>query len=279
MLRFHFETVDSTSTRAAQLAALNPGQNILVSARAQTAGRGRDGRPWQSPAGGAWFSLALPTACAPAAGADPDAYEALPLVAGYAVLRALRHLLAGSTAGMAATLEIKWPNDVLLEGGKAAGVLCERVLPALGPSAAAPADSPPLLLVGVGVNVNNDPAALGTPLRYPAASLHAVAGTPLDIDRVVECCAARVLSAKVGLERHGLTAELVAVLEAHLAWKRQRLVFEHAGQRLEGRCLGLDERGRLRVQIDGAVRVFSIGEIRHAMAADDLQPADAARSA
>jgi BirA family biotin operon repressor/biotin-[acetyl-CoA-carboxylase] ligase len=284
MLCLHLAHADSTNARAARLAALNRGRALLVTARTQSAGRGREGRPWHSPPGGAWFTVALPVA----PGTGPETYDPMPLLAGYAVLRALRHLLGTSRAGLAATLTLKWPNDVLLNGGKVAGILCERVLPALIPkripkrghsafpdgSVARAEEAPaPVLLVGVGVNVNVDPAALGPDLRYPAASLQQAAERKISVAQVATCCTARILLARQELERRGLTEPRLRLIEAHLAWLGQTITFEHQGQSLTGRCLGLDPRGHLRVAVGGAERVFAIGEICRLAPLDAGSPA------
>jgi BirA family transcriptional regulator, biotin operon repressor / biotin---[acetyl-CoA-carboxylase] ligase len=102
--RLHFRSTDSTNTQARRLAARGAPHGTLVTAAAQTAGRGRQGRTWSAPAGRALLcSLLL---------REPP--RLLPLLAGVAVAE-----LAGHGAA------IKWPNDVLLNGRKLAGILVE----------------------------------------------------------------------------------------------------------------------------------------------------------
>ena len=131
--RLHHREIDSTNRRARELASAGAPHGTLVTAGAQTAGRGRQGRRWEAPAGSALLcSLVL---------RDFDAL--LSLRAGLAV---------ADVAGEAA--RVKWPNDVQVEGRKVAGVLVEG-RPHEG-----------WAVVGIGVNVSAAPdlpdaAALG----------------------------------------------------------------------------------------------------------------------
>ncbi|NJL30706.1 MAG: hypothetical protein HC898_03235 [Phycisphaerales bacterium] len=85
MRTFFFDKVDSTSSQARVLAGEHPGEVLLVAARTQSQGRGREGREWASPAGGAWFTLVWPCR------REASAYEATPLVVGLAVLQVVRN--------------------------------------------------------------------------------------------------------------------------------------------------------------------------------------------
>jgi BirA family biotin operon repressor/biotin-[acetyl-CoA-carboxylase] ligase len=153
--RLHLRTTTSTNDRARELAAAGAPHGTLVTAAAQSAGRGRQGRTWSAPPGRALLmSLVL---------RDPPAL--LPLAAAVAVADA---------AGPQAT--IKWPNDVLLGGRKLAGILAEG-RPQEG-----------WAVLGVGLNVAVRPGDLPAELRDAAASLGLEPG---DVDAVL----ARVLAA------------------------------------------------------------------------------------
>jgi BirA family biotin operon repressor/biotin-[acetyl-CoA-carboxylase] ligase len=102
--RVHFRLVDSTNERARALAAGGAPHGTLVTAAGQSAGRGRQGRTWTAPSGRALLCSTVLR--------DPP--RLLPLAAGVAVAE-----LVGAGA------RIKWPNDVLLEGRKVAGILVE----------------------------------------------------------------------------------------------------------------------------------------------------------
>jgi BirA family biotin operon repressor/biotin-[acetyl-CoA-carboxylase] ligase len=155
-----YETIGSTSTEAlARAGGGDPGR-LWVVAREQTAGHGRRGRPWQTAAGNLAASLLIVQH-----ERRPDA-ATLGFVAGLALEKAIRLtspsvlVRLGLDAGSNGTgrLALKWPNDVLLDGAKVAGILLEAVTVS---------ERQHSLVVGIGVNVRHAPQ--GVP--YPATSL------------------------------------------------------------------------------------------------------------
>jgi BirA family biotin operon repressor/biotin-[acetyl-CoA-carboxylase] ligase len=146
------ETVGSTNDEARRLAEAGAAEGTLVWARAQTAGRGRLGRPWASPPGNLYASLILRPPIPPGAAAT------LSFVAAVAVADALAEV-----APPALPIALKWPNDVLLDGRKVAGILLEtQTTPGTTPDAALA-----FVVLGFGVNVMSHPADA----RYPATDL------------------------------------------------------------------------------------------------------------
>jgi BirA family transcriptional regulator, biotin operon repressor / biotin---[acetyl-CoA-carboxylase] ligase len=144
-----YEEIGSTNDRAKELAEAGAEHGEVVIAERQTAGRGRRGRPWISPARkNLYFSVVLRPDLPPARAAE------LTLVASLAVCDALRQ--ADVAAG------IKWPNDVLVSGRKIAGVLTEL---------AAEPDRVHWVVVGVGVNVNATAEDFPPELRPEATSV------------------------------------------------------------------------------------------------------------
>ncbi|MEX0890642.1 MAG: biotin--[acetyl-CoA-carboxylase] ligase [Gemmatimonadota bacterium] len=145
----------STNDDARALAEAGAAPGTVVLADSQSAGRGRRGRAWSDlPAQSVLLSMVWrPTGSAPAAA---------PLRAGLAVAQAVE----GVTDGRA-SVQVKWPNDVLLGGRKLAGILCESVLG--GPA--------PFVIVGVGLNVLQEPGSWQGPLAGTATSLRAELGS------------------------------------------------------------------------------------------------------
>jgi BirA family biotin operon repressor/biotin-[acetyl-CoA-carboxylase] ligase len=136
--RLHLRLTDSTNARARELAASGAPHGTLVTAREQTAGRGRQGRTWTAPPGRALLcSLVV---------RDPP--RLLPLLTGVAV---------ASVAGPEAVL--KWPNDVLLGGRKVAGILVEG----------RPAER--WAVIGIGLNVAVGPDDFPPELKATAGTL------------------------------------------------------------------------------------------------------------
>jgi BirA family transcriptional regulator, biotin operon repressor / biotin---[acetyl-CoA-carboxylase] ligase len=132
-----------------QLAVADPVRHRVVVADHQQAGRGRLDREWVTPPGAALtFSAVFDPVV------EPEWWPVIPLVAGYAVARAL---------GGFATL--KWPNDVMIDDRKVSGILVERVN-----------TRPPMVVIGIGVNVDQS----ADELPVPTATSLALAGHPVD---------------------------------------------------------------------------------------------------
>jgi BirA family biotin operon repressor/biotin-[acetyl-CoA-carboxylase] ligase len=127
------DSVASTQDRLHELAARGDPAGTAVLAAAQTEGRGRRGRHWASPRGGLWLSVLCRPAAAPA-------IEVLSLRVALSVARVVEARAPG------VALELKWPNDLLLDGRKLGGILCE---------ARWQGESPAWVAVGIGLNVAN----------------------------------------------------------------------------------------------------------------------------
>lgn len=212
---------------------------FAIVAERQTEGRGRRNREWESPRGGLWFSAAWPMA-------RPVAdYQEVPVLAG-AVLSSLLE----SDCNLHPL--VKWPNDVLIDDAKLAGILCQ----------AEASINRPVLIVGIGVNGNYPAAALSQKMRYPAATLMEKTGRRVDLRRLAERLAVRLEDALAFFEGEGL-APWLRYLNEHLAWKDERVACHdsNGGGSLEGRIEGIDERGRLLLLVDGRLRHLSQGEL------------------
>lgn len=137
----------STNDEAARLARAGARHGTIVTARAQDAGRGRDGRAWVSPPGGLYLSLVL--------------RPPLPLAMVPPITLAIGVAVCDAARGVGAPAHLKWPNDVLVGGRKLAGVLVEAQ------SQGSKLDA---VVVGIGVNLVASPA-----LAAPAIALAEVA--------------------------------------------------------------------------------------------------------
>jgi BirA family biotin operon repressor/biotin-[acetyl-CoA-carboxylase] ligase len=142
----HHGRLDSTNTRARELAAAGAAQGTVVTAGEQTAGRGRQGRVWTAPAGKALLYSAIVRPL-------QERHTTLPLAVPLAVCAAAEQLQPGIECG------VKWPNDVWLDGRKLAGVLIE----------ARPQDG--WAVVGVGLNLAIARDEFPPELRETATSL------------------------------------------------------------------------------------------------------------
>ena len=159
-----FDSIGSTNTEALAAAAAGDPGGIWFAALQQTSGRGRRGRAWASPYGNLAASLLI------VPDADPAVAATLGFVAGVALNRALSEILPaglvkvgidgadGDSGGAHARIALKWPNDVLADGAKLAGILLE---------AQKRPDGRHAIVIGFGVNVVAAPQGL----PYPAVSL------------------------------------------------------------------------------------------------------------
>lgn len=240
MHRIHFDTTDSTNSEARRLAAGRPGEVLLVTAATQSAGRGRHGRAWQSPLGGAWFSLVWPTRQPPAA------YANVSLLVAIAVRRAIAEVIN------AERLRIKWPNDVLVDGKKVSGILCEQWPGEAGASG--------VMVIGIGVNVDFNLALLPTDLRHPATTLGAAVGHAIPVDAVIDSVAEHLTKLLTEFEASGLNAELIKELRENLAYIGEERAWQSPKGEVSGKVLGVDDAGRLLLEVDGQVRACDVGE-------------------
>ncbi|HSW10197.1 MAG TPA: biotin--[acetyl-CoA-carboxylase] ligase [Bacillota bacterium] len=153
-----YATLPSTSTTVGEFGHQGWPEGLAVLADEQSSGRGRLGRSWHSPGGaGVWMSVLLRPAF------PPEQAPRLAITAGLSVARAIRR-----TAGLAC--DLKWPNDVLLNGRKLAGILAE---------VARAGDRSFFVVLGVGINVSVADDQWPPSLRAAATSLTA-AGCPAD---------------------------------------------------------------------------------------------------
>lgn len=230
--------VGSTNEEAARLAADGAPSLELVVAEAQTAGRGRRGRAWASPPGvNVYLSLLvrpeLPAQRAPE----------LSLVAAVATCEAIR------AAGVRARL--KWPNDVLANGKKLAGILCE---------VAADERDVRHAILGVGVNVNARLDELPEELRAVATSMLVESGAPIARP---DFAADLVASLTTWLARHdeegfGPVAARWRELSSTLG---AQVVVREGGRVLRGRAADLDDDGALLVATDEGLERILAGDV------------------
>jgi BirA family biotin operon repressor/biotin-[acetyl-CoA-carboxylase] ligase len=215
--RVHHRVTDSTNLRARELAMAGAPHGTLVTAAEQSAGRGRQGRAWSAPAGrGLLLSVVL---------RDPPAM--LPLIAAVAVAD-----VCGDGAA------IKWPNDVLLDARKVAGILVEG-RPQQG-----------WAVLGIGLNVAIGPDDLPEELRDRATGL---GREPSEVQAVL----GELLAALERRLADGPDAALAAWRERDAL--RGRTITWSGGS---GVAAGVDDGGRLLVDVDGGERVaLDAGEV------------------
>ncbi len=235
--RIHsFGKVGSTNDVARRIAQGGAPEGTIVLAETQASGRGRRGSAWHSPEGGLWFSVVLrPHLTAERAGG-------LSIVGALAVARA-----AGDAAGIATS--IKWPNDVVVDGRKLAGIMVET-----GGNGA--------LVVGVGLNVNVAPEDLPDLEWYEATSLLRETGRTF-VRGALLARIAREFETRYFLYKSPDHHELVE------EWRELSVVFGQQvrvtarGKILEGTVHALDDDGGIIVRLPAGAqeKVLPIGDV------------------
>jgi BirA family biotin operon repressor/biotin-[acetyl-CoA-carboxylase] ligase len=234
-------TVTSTNTVLLERGPPPQGESDVALAEFQSAGRGRRGRAWFAPPGGA-VCLSMSWTFAQV----PRDVGSLSLAIGVCVLRALGHL------GIA-DLQLKWPNDVLRGDAKLGGILIELRAEAAGPAC---------VVIGIGLNV-----ALGAAL---AAQISATGTAAADLTQagvprparnaiaaqVIESCIAGLLD----FERDGLRTFMDEWRHAD-ALRGRTITVSNGDERTRGLARGIDVTGALLVEAPQGVRKFVAGEV------------------
>lgn len=239
-----FHSAGSTNDVLRTLADAGAPAGTTVLADTQSRGRGQHGRAWLAPPGKALLvSVLLRPDLAAGRIASP---AVVPLRVGLAVARALERV-AGVRPG------IKWPNDLLLDGRKLAGILCEGVFGA----------GKAFVVAGIGVNVSQSPAELAAELRAPATSLRAAGARKLERSALAGAVIAAVAGLGAGAALPLSSAELEEFHARDVLLGREVVV----DGEVEGTAAGIAPDGALLVERDGAFTAVRAGSIRPAGAA------------
>jgi BirA family biotin operon repressor/biotin-[acetyl-CoA-carboxylase] ligase len=227
-----FDTLDSTNTEAANQARQGADEGLCVVADEQTGGKGRHGRAWVSKKGsGVYLSIVLRPAI------EPRYLSLITLAAAVAVYDIL-------LKGFLIQPDIKWPNDILVDGKKICGILAEAVETECGLA----------VILGIGINIE-------TPEHENSTSIKAESSFPALRDEIGEVVVDDL--AKIYDE---LQIDPPAIIEL---WKERSSYFQGmsvevalANDTFRGITDGLEETGALRVKLaDGSVTVVHAGDV------------------
>jgi BirA family transcriptional regulator, biotin operon repressor / biotin---[acetyl-CoA-carboxylase] ligase len=240
----HFYKIGSTNTAAMQAAAEGAPEGSLFLAEEQIAGRGRGANTWDSQrSAGIYASVVLRPAL------PPSEVLVLTLAAGLAVHAAVQEI----DSRLSSSLDLKWPNDLLLGGKKVCGILTEM-------------NSEPTrvryIVAGIGINVNQ--ATFPAELEQLATSLRMASGSEWSR---VELAAALLKSlhreyAQL-IAQPGARASILRRFAEHSSWVQGKEVrIEENFSPLHGTTAGLDERGFLRLQTESGMQTVLSGTVR-----------------
>lgn len=164
-----WDSIDSTNSRAAELLGEGCPEGVIVMARQQTAGRGRQGRVWVSPPdSGIYASFVLRPQF------QASVLPFFTLAGGVAAARAVRDCLG-------VNIGLKWVNDLVFEGRKVGGILAE--IPSLPPNAEGKRD--PALVFGIGINVRLEEQQIPDEIRDRVNWLERLVGRPVDANQIL----------------------------------------------------------------------------------------------
>lgn len=235
------DTVDSTNSEAERRLAADEPVPLVILARQQTRGRGRRGRAWHSAANGNLYATFVwrPQL-------EPARLQDFTLWLGVSVCELVENFCKLSPG-------LKWPNDLLLDGRKAGGMLTEARIDA---------DQVRDLVFGLGLNINGRAADLPPDLRRIATSLADATGAPLDLNKFA--------AALIGRIGHAYAQFLDGSYRACFAdrWNRydvlrgQPVAIIQGSRTVRGTAMGIDDEGSLIVRTDaGPTERFRAGEV------------------
>ncbi|MEM8773064.1 MAG: biotin--[acetyl-CoA-carboxylase] ligase [Pseudomonadota bacterium] len=232
-----FETLDSTSAETKRRAARGEVTPLWVVAREQTAGYGRRGRAWESQLGNFAGSLVFRPE------GDPADFPQLSFVCAVAVRAALQKWAHEDR------LALKWPNDILADGGKIAGLLLERI----------EMEGAPLVSMGVGVNIASSPQGMA----YPTAKLADILAKS-KVAPAVEDLLAAVDAAFWSAYEQWKAEGFQAIRKTWLRYAKgigAAIRVQLPNETLNGYFEGLDDAGALILRQGDGRRVITAGEI------------------
>lgn len=241
----HYLKIESTNDEARRAAEAGAPEGTVFLAEAQTRGRGKLGRSWYSKWGeGIYSTLLLRPAMKPAQA------SLITLLSAVAVGESLRRILAPLYAERM-EIDLKWPNDVLLNGKKLCGILCEMSLGAEGIQ---------FVLVGIGINVAQRRFPPG--LDKTATSLYLETGAFFPRPKLVAALLERF---DFWYQRllEGDSGSIIAEWNRLSSYAAGReVIVDKGGDAVRGRTAGLSAAGALRLVLpDGSIEEIFSGEI------------------
>jgi len=239
--KFHyFEEIDSTNSHARRLAETGAPEGEVVIAERQFEGRGRLGRSWESPPySNLYFSLLLRPALAPVHAPQ------MTLMAAVALADTVAAFVVEPPA-------IKWPNDILLQGKKVAGILTES---------SCDAKHIEFVILGIGVNLNFPRERMPETIRDRATSLMEVGGKTFSRENFLRRLIQDLDRCYGILEDFGFDA-IAPRWEAYFALRGRRVRVEMVDEVISGTATGIDGDGALLLEAeDGVLRRVLAGDV------------------
>lgn len=235
------EQVDSTNSEAERRLAAGETMPQVIVAHHQTKGRGRLGRVWHSPSNGnLYFSFAYRPQL------EPSRLQNFTLWMGLNICELVRNFCKLSPG-------LKWPNDLLVDGRKAGGMLTEARIDA---------DQVRELVFGLGLNVNGRASALPTDVRRTAISLAEATGAPVDLNRLSAALIGRVSSAYAQFVEGSYHDKYADLWQRYDILRGRSVTVIQGARTVRGTAMGIDDQSSLIVRLEsGRTERFRAGEV------------------
>ena len=239
---YYFEEIDSTQNFAQQIASDKKENGTIIIAEKQTTGRGRLNRKWTSPKGGMWFSLIVHPKF------DVSSSTLIPILSAVALSKSIKTVLGIKT-------EVKWPNDITMNGKKVAGMLVD---------ASFQANNIDYLILGIGINFDIDAKKLEkrlskTPNFYGVNSLR----------RKDDKTPPKVLLKEFLLQfeknlsqlDNGKKSKIVKEWTKRAVGIGKRITINTSNGKISGISQGIDNDGALKIKTRNEIKKFFVGDV------------------
>ena len=234
----YFDVTDSTNTQAKSLGEGDAPNGTLVVAGKQESGRGRRGRSFESPAGtGIFMTLLLRPEI------EPQNASMLTLVSALAVAKGIEHMVD-------LPVQIKWPNDIVINGKKVCGILTEM---------SAQMDYVNYIVIGIGINVSNE--EFPEEIKDVATSIYLESGKHVNRAMLIEKIWEEFEDYYELYEKTQDLSSLVKEYDSYLVNRGQKVRVLDPKEPYEGKAMGITDRGELIVDTWEARRLVSAGEV------------------
>lgn len=234
----YFDVTDSTNTQAKSLGEGDAPNGTLVVAGKQESGRGRRGRSFESPAGtGIFMTLLLRPEI------EPQNASMLTLVSALAVAKGIEHMVN-------LPVQIKWPNDIVINGKKVCGILTEM---------SAQMDYVNYIVIGIGINVGNE--EFPEEIKDVATSIYLESGKHVNRAMLIEKIWEEFEDYYELYEKTQDLSSLVKEYDSYLVNRGQKVRVLDSKEPYEGKAMGITDRGELIVDTWEARRLVSAGEV------------------
>ncbi len=232
----YFDELDSTNSKALELSKSNIANGTVVITDHQTAGRGRQSKKWFSlPGKSLTFSVILFPDC------SIDQINRYSIVAGLAVSDSLNELNI--------LTQLKWPNDILIDGKKVGGILCESKIQN---------NYIKTLVIGIGININEERTDFPSELQLSSTSLFIELGKAQDREQFL---ASVINNLEVRLNQFTSFNDQIEDWQNRCVHLNKVTKFNYNNKVIKGRFMELTESGEAKILIDGKVQVFNSGEV------------------